>query len=235
MKTDNFNIPTRLAQKFRLENGLSMSEAVNVKSLIRKLNILTVYRPMSDYAYGLSLKSPKGHRFILVNSNSSRGRQHFTIAHELYHLYYDENPHPHICGKDGTSRTERNADRFASALLMPEEGIIGMLTDEEYAEKKISIAKILRLEQYFGVSRSTMLIRLKELNLISVTLFESLKSYSAINTAKEYGYDKSLYQSGNENLVIGDYGEKARVLFEDEKISEGHYLELLNLIQDEQG
>ena len=87
MKTEKFN-PARIAQKFRIENGLSQSEAVNVKSLLRKLNILTVYRPLSEYAYGLSLKSPQGHRFILINSNNSRGRQHFTIAHELYHLFY---------------------------------------------------------------------------------------------------------------------------------------------------
>ena len=92
---------------------------------------------------------------------------------------------------------------------------------------------MLRLEQYFGVSRSTMLIRLKELNLLSATQFESLKSYPVIGSAKEYGYDGSLYQSGNVNLVIGDYGEKARTLYENEIISEGHYLELLNLIQDE--
>lgn len=232
MGTYKLNAPGRLAQKFRLENGLSLNEAVNMKSLIRKLNILTVYRPMSECAYGLSLKSPKGVRFILVNSNSSRGRQHFTIAHELFHLYYDKNPRPHICCKDGTSMTERNADRFASALLMPEEGIIGMLTDEEYAEKRISIAQVLRLEQYFGVSRRTMLIRLKELNLISAVQYENLKNYPVVRSAKEYGYDDSLYQPGNENLVIGDYGEKARSLFENEKISEGHYLELLSLIQN---
>lgn len=231
MKAENLNT-TRLAQKFRLDNGFSQSEAVNVKSLLRKLNILTVYRPMSDCAFGLSLKSPKGFRFILVNSNTSRGRQHFTIAHELFHLFYDDNPRPHMCSKDGTSRTERNADRFASALLMPEEGIIGMLTDEEYANKKITLAQVLRLEQYFGVSRSTMLIRLKELNLVSTSLYEELKNYPVKRSAQEYGYDDSLYLSGNENLVIGDYGEKARLLYEKEKISEGHYLELLNLIQN---
>lgn len=231
MKTDRLN-PSRLAQKFRIENGLSQNEAVNVKSLLRKLNILTVYRPLSESAYGLSLKSPKGYRFILINSNNSRGRQHFTIAHELYHLFYDENPCPHICSKDGASKAERYADRFASALLMPEDGIIEMLSNEEYANKKVSIAQVLRLEQYFGVSRTTMLFRLKELNLLSATQFEQLKTYQVIRSAKEYGYDDSLYQPGNENLVIGDYGEKARLLFEKEKISEGHYLELLNLIRN---
>ena len=33
-------------------------------------------------------------------------------------------------------------------------------------------------------------------------------------------------------LVIGDFGEKARLLYESEKISEGHYIELLNMITD---
>ena len=34
-------------------------------------------------------------------------------------------------------------------------------------------------------------------------------------------------------LFIGDFGEKARILFESERISEGHYMELLNMISDE--
>jgi hypothetical protein len=41
-----------------------------------------------------------------------------------------------------------------------------------------------------------------------------------------------LYEKGNEGVVIGDFGEKARRLFELEKISEGHYVELLNMIRD---
>jgi hypothetical protein len=31
--------------------------------------------------------------------------------------------------------------------------------------------------------------------------------------AAEYGYDLALYQSGNKGVVIGDFGEKARLLF----------------------
>ena len=27
---------------------------------------------------------------MLINSNQPRGRQHFTIAHELYHLFIEE-------------------------------------------------------------------------------------------------------------------------------------------------
>jgi hypothetical protein len=49
--------------------------------------------------------------------------------------------------------------------------------------------------------------------------------------AAEYGCDTSLYKSGNEGVVIGDFGEKARRLFDMERISEGHYVELLNLLK----
>lgn len=224
-----------LARKFRTDNGLSLTEAINVKSLVRKLNILTVYRPLSKEAAGLSLSTGNGDRFVLVNSNSSRGRQHFTIAHELYHLYYDKNPQPHLCRMDGRSREERQANMFASALLMPYEGLLSMLPAEAIEAKKVHIAHVLRMEQYFGVSRSTLLLRLKELELITGAQYENLSKLSVTQTAHEYGYDTALYCAGNEGLVIGDYGEKARMLFEQERISEGHYNELLNVICYGQG
>ena len=46
-------------------------------------------------------------------------------------------------------------------------------------------------------------------------------------SAQQNGYDTSLYEQANKNLVIGDYGVKARKLFDDEKISESHYYQLL--------
>ena len=220
------------AKCFRIRMGLNTSEAIDVKTILRKNNILTVYLPMSKDACGLSLQSPEKDKFILVNSNISKGRQHFTIAHELYHLYYDESPHPHICFKDGISNTERAANCFASALLMPAEGVIGLIPDPILREKNLPLSIVLRLEQYFRVSRSALLYRLKELKLIGEIKLQEYLSLPVTQTAVEYGYDTTLYLPGNENLVIGDYGEKARLLYENDLISEGHYEELLNKIQD---
>lgn len=212
--------------------GLNTTEAIDVKTILRKNNILTVYLPMSEDACGLSLQSPEKDKFILVNSNIPKGRQHFTIAHELYHLFYDEDPQPHICFKDGASNTERAADSFASALLMPEEGVIGLIPEPILKEKNLPLSIVLRLEQYFRVSRSALLYRLKELKLLEERKLQEYLSMPVRQTALEYGYDTTLYSPGNENLVIGDYGEKARILYENDFISEGHYEELLNKIQD---
>ncbi len=221
-----------LAKRFRFENRLSESEAINLKSLLRCLGIMTVYRPLSEKACGLSLKSSAGDRFMLINSNKPRGRQHFTIAHELYHLYYDPEFRPHFCSDHTKDDEEYNADLFAANLLMPENGFFAVLQEESIGVNKITLAQILRLEQYFGVSRQSLLYRLKKLGYINEERLQSLLAIPVQASALEYGYDLSLYQPGNENLVIGDYGEKARFLFEKEIISEGHYNELLNLIRN---
>ena len=95
---------------------------------------------------------------MLINSNQPRGRQHFTIAHELYHLFIEEKPTPHKCNPGySKNKVEQNADMFASSLLMPEAGICQLIPETELNTRNISIATILKLEHYFSVSRSALL------------------------------------------------------------------------------
>ena len=215
-----------------VELRVGSSEPLNMKTTLRQLGVMTVYRPLSEELWGLSLKtSDSQHRFMLVNSNVTRGSQHFTIAHELFHLYYDEEPRPHFCGQElMKDPAERNANMFASALLMPREGLVANIPTEELMSKEVSIATTLRLEQLYGVSHTTFVVRLKELKLITQQCTDQLQSVSIRREAAMSGFDGSLYQPGNDGLVIGDFGVKARKLFEEERISEGHYHELLNMI-----
>ena len=141
---------------------------------------------------------------------------------------------PHMCGGVAIGE-EKNANRFASSLLMPREGILPLVSREEVKLRRVSLATVLRLEQFFGVSRGTLLIRLKDIGLITQSCLDQLKEVSVKVSALEYGYDLALYEPGNEGLVIGDFGEKARLLFERGTISEGHYEELLNMIRDGRG
>ncbi|MDD6211104.1 MAG: ImmA/IrrE family metallo-endopeptidase [Bacteroidales bacterium] len=217
---------------FRADNGLSSSEPINLKSLLLKLNILTIFRPLSENFSGMCLKAASEHRFMLINSSHQRGRQHFTIAHELYHLYIEENPTPHKCnpGHKSKSPVEQSADMFAASLLMPETGLCQLIPESELKSKNISIATVLKLEHYFSVSRSALLYRLLNIGLITKERHSELAAIPVRRSALCFGYDTALYNAANEGLVIGDFGEKARLLFEQEKISEGHYLELLHKI-----
>jgi Zn-dependent peptidase ImmA (M78 family) len=229
MKTLTTTEAELLAGKFRSMAGLNLSEPLNVKTLLRKLNIITLYRPLSEASCGISCRSASGKKFMLINSRTTRGRQHFTIAHELYHLFYDEHPMPHVC-KGMATGEEKNANRFASALLMPKEGLLSVIPNETLVNHSMNLPTLLRLEQLFSVSRSTLLVRLKDLEIITQKQFDELDTVSVKDSARDYGYDLSLYEAGNEGLVIGDFGEKARILYERGKISEGHYQELRKMI-----
>lgn len=230
MKAAQLNIVENQVSKFRQHVGISDTEAVNLKSLLLKLNVLTFYRPLSDTFSGMSLRSGE-RRFMMINSNNPRGRQHFTIAHELYHLFIEDNPHPHICWLDGKKdETEQCADAFARLFLMPANGVKQLIPDVELMSGNISLATILKIEHYFSVSHQAAVNRLCDLRLITKEQRAGLLQLSIRQTARSYGFNTELYEPGNANLVIGDFGEKAKRLFDEGKISEGHYLELLHKI-----
>jgi len=219
------------ALEFRKVNGLGDRLPIDFNSLLLNLNILTLFRPLSSDFSGMCLKDPMSDSlFMLINSNNSKGRQHFTIAHELYHLFFDDEFTPHKCnpGEGSTTASEKSADAFAAALLMPQTGLSEFVRKSEDGP---ILATVLKLEQYYSVSRAALLLRLQQLRFINRSKQDKLSQYPVIETALEYGYDTALYNSANEGLVIGDYGEVARGLFDKEKISEGHYLELLNKIK----
>lgn len=239
MKRLTVEAAERLAIKFRAEAQLSRTEPISLYGVLLNKGILTVFKPMSSNACGLSTMSrDKKNRYILINSSRSLGRQRFTIAHELYHLYYDTNPEPHMCfeGNGTKSAKEADADMFASALLMPSDGLIACIPNEELRAGQISLATVMRLEQVYCVSHQAMCYRLKRLKLISEAQLQGLLDISVARTAQSFGYSTRIYDEGDgRKEVVGDFIAKARVLLDAEKISEGHYQEMNNLIDDGEG
>jgi len=84
------------AIEFRRELGYGITDSVNLYSLLIKLDIIAVFKPLSNNFSGMAISISKPEQnFILINSDHSIGRQNFSICHELYHLYKDEDFHPH--------------------------------------------------------------------------------------------------------------------------------------------
>ncbi|NLL56877.1 MAG: ImmA/IrrE family metallo-endopeptidase [Clostridiales bacterium] len=225
-----------LAQKFRRDNSLNENEPIIFSNLLQKKNILTVYRPLSSGLSGMSIKIKTNEgqdniqRFMLINSNHSIGKQHFTICHELYHLYYQENFTAAISNAGKFDKrgdiNEYRADMFAVYLLLPQWGVWNLIPEEERAKNKITIGTILAIEKYFACSHSALLIRLVELDLIDeqhkAQFQHGIKSY-----ARKLGFDTKLYEPGNHNKVIGNYGAMAYKAWDDGIISESSYMSLM--------
>ena len=216
---------------FRSRFGYNSTEPVNFISLLQKLDIIALFRPLSEGFSGLSIKSGEN-RFILVNSQNSVGRQNFTIGHELYHLYYDKEFIPHKCQTGLFPKkdiNERMADLFAAYLLLPEDGITRLIPEEEMGKDLINLATLLKIEQTFGSSRGALLKQLEKMELASKFFIEKY-SVQIKTGARLYGYPTDLYEPTPERAILGTYGSLANKLYEKERISEGHYLELMSSI-----
>lgn len=222
------------ATEFRNIYGLGSNDSIRLKSLLYKLNVLTVFKPLNSNFSGMAIKVTNGKeeetkRFILINSSKSLGAQHFTICHELYHLFIQRQFTSMVCTTGLFRKTdgeEYNADLFAAYLLMPETAIKSIIPDDELGKNKISLKTILKIEQYFSCSRAALLVRLKQLGIIDGSHYDRFAS-NVKRSALEHGYSTDLYEPGNHNQVVGDYGTIARELFDKEKISESHYFSLL--------
>ncbi len=230
MSNVNELILEKQALSFRNEYGLSSTDPIRLKSLLQKANVITAFAPLSENFSGMALKANAADRFMLVNNTQSLGKQHFTICHELYHLFIQENFTAQVCNtglfEKASSKIEQYADIFASFLLLPKEGIIENIPNEELEKKNISLKTILFIENFFSCSRRALLYRLKKLGIINSEQYTTF-TINIKRGALENGYQTELYEAGNANQHIGDYGTIARGLYEKEKISQSHYYTLL--------
>lgn len=219
----------KYAAEFRTKNGYSNKESIHLKSLLRKLGVLAVFRPLEMDISGMVIKVGDNNRFMLINTARTLGHQHFTICHELYHLFIQQNFESQICHVglfNKRDKEEFNADLFAAKFLIPEEGILAIVPDKELAKSKVSLSTILTIEQYFSCSRRALLNRLFELKLVDKPESETYKENIRAGALK-HGMPTKLYEKDELSEVIGDYGNLARKLYEKENISESHYFSLL--------
>ena len=68
------------------------------------------------------------------------------------------------------------------------------------------------------------------MELVDKSYFEVYNQLGKKQLARLLGYDVRLYEKGNTDRVIGNYGTIANALFEKSLISESFYFELLNTI-----
>lgn len=228
---DKLDLCTK-ALSLRRKLGEDITSPVDIFSLAHTIPQLTlVFYPMGDRLSGMCIKND-GNPVIAINSSMSVGRQRFSMAHELFHLYFDENEHSTVCLMEigCGNEVEKAADQFASYFLMPPlalsesiKKVQGILADN------LGIKEIVKLEQYFGVSRQAILCRLIEDNKLTVQQAEQFRP-GVIRSAVNLGYDDALYKPLPENKQYKTYGyyiQQAEELLEKDLVSTGKYEQLL--------
>jgi Zn-dependent peptidase ImmA (M78 family) len=219
----------------RRKFGEDSSSPIDIFSIINNLDYITLlFYPMSDRISGLCVRIDREDSLIAINSNLSYGRQRYTVAHELYHLFFQSQFKNVVCGKDieGTKDVEeKNADAFASFFLAPYDALKIFISDEinKKEKKPITLPDVIKIEQHFGMSRQATLYRLQNEGYITADFAKTLKN-NVIQSARRLGYDDILYiptPQEKQYLTTGSYIELVEQLKEKDNISQGKYEELL--------
>ncbi len=228
MKTDK-QLNTEAIQ-LRAKWALNPKGPIDITSVVlSKLpNLTLLYIPFSENTSGMCIKDGNI-EIIGINSTMTKGRQRFTLSHELYHLLIEENVgKPIICKKNYRSMSEKEADKFASYLLMTEDGLSQYCDLNNIDEWNLD--NIISVEQYFQITHHSLLIRLLNNRLISKNEYNKYKKKSISHEAKIRGYNDDLYKSSSREdqyMTLGKYINTIEELVETNKISYSKKNELL--------
>lgn len=222
-----YSIEQLQALTVRREFGIDpLAPIEDIVSVIRKQGITVIKKKFEKSKIsGICSKHREGTYAIMINSNYSLGRQNFTLAHEVYHLKFDEEL------SKTTPATEKSANKFASYFLIPQEALAEELFNRNIIKKnQITIEDALYLSNYFKVSYTAILTRLRyEEKIIDQIKFEELSSVDIINFAFKNGYNTELYEPtrSDDRKIFSNYVELANKALNNEKISIGKYEEYL--------
>lgn len=220
-----------LALKLRREWGEDSYSPIDIFAIVngwKEKKITIVHYPLSLRISGMCTKIDQDF-VICINSGTSYGRQRFTLAHELFHILFEEGFERVICDmsmNDEKPDSEKEADCFASYLLMPFDALL-QYSDQK---KEWDLDSIIEAEQFFQISHQAMLFRLSFDGIITREQAESYKNITVSREAAKLGYGKELYCPAPENkkyFTTGEYIRKIERIANRDLISNGKKEELL--------
>lgn len=226
----------RLAEELRADFGKDNLSPIDVLACAREVPLLTtVAYPLGNSISGMCVKHDD-FSLIAYNSAQTLGRQRFTLAHEFYHLFFDDATAATVCPKSTKSYNEAEwaADAFASYFLLPYHALRnelrarGLAPGEKIDDEQL-LASVVAIEQKFGVSRLALLVRLQDEQVVSAAQKELL-SRNVKAGARRLGYPTTLYEPRRGNgarMADGDYIERVATLFSQGALSQGKAEELL--------
>jgi Zn-dependent peptidase ImmA (M78 family) len=152
------NIEERRAYEVIAEVGYE-GPPLNFAPILERYGIDLILRAF-NYVGGVMIKDPV-YTLLVVNENDPEPRRRFTIAHELGHFFLGHEGRRFAEPSSDDPPQERAANRFAAALLMPENWLRAAW--EDYRDNPDHRPDI--IAEMFGVSVEALKVRLKELRI----------------------------------------------------------------------
>jgi Zn-dependent peptidase ImmA (M78 family) len=124
----------------------------DLTGLIERAGVIIIHSPLGGSSVsGVTMSAPGLLPIIILNIDQPSDRARFTLAHELGHLVMHRFPTPQM---------EKQADSFASALLMPANDIRTAFSG------RVDLKRLAAMKPEWKVSMQALLYRAQSLGLI---------------------------------------------------------------------
>ncbi len=158
----------KLARETREHWGLGDKPIANIVNLLERNGIMVFSIHMNSEKIDAFCQHRKGRPFIFLGTDKqSAVRRQLDGAHELGHRLMHEDVNNDLLSKEEFKRVEEQANRFASAFLLPAEAFAQTVTST-------SLLHFVELKKYWKVSIAAMIYRCKDLGLIKESKYTSL-------------------------------------------------------------
>lgn len=204
----------KVADQERRRLGLGSAPLPDLAEMMVDQGIWASGANLPNTMSGLFLHHPSIGMAILVNAQHPRARRRFSYAHEYAHALFDRDRVANVTTTDNRAeRVEQRANAFASAFLLPAEGIDDELRQLGKGQpsrgdvlvfdaatggsiegqvrpapnsQTIGFQDVAYIAHRFGVSYEAAVFRLKSLRRISPAESEALRSPAKQEAGREY-------------------------------------------------
>lgn len=175
-KDSSYEDAAAAGERFAAEFALGDAPALRLAEVMeRELGILVLMVDPVPGISGAACRLPELDA-VLINRREVRGRRHYDLAHELFHvLTWDGMPPERIedAAAKPRGRVEQLADRFASGVLMPK-GVLEHLGPWNELEGAALAARLRPAAEELGVTSSALRWRLAALGMLPKRVAEGV-------------------------------------------------------------
>lgn len=226
-----------LAQEFRNKIIDEDRPINNTFDILDSLGYFVLRFPTSDdNLSGFHIK--KGdYDCVYINTKHTLARQYYSAWHEVYHIITGVGSGPSFKSEFNTDEDEYKAECFASHILIPTELLKKKMLEEQMNIKTLNEYKVVKLQNYFNVSYTAMLMKLKDVfptfNKGYLFSYASKKNQiKLINVTKNVGGNLDLIKPTNDFIVPKSFLEDVSYNYDNNRISEKKVKQLMMLLNE---
>jgi Zn-dependent peptidase ImmA (M78 family) len=154
LDVEQYGEPEKIAATVRAHWGVPSGPIKNLMHWVERAGVIIGFSTFGGASVsGVTFKAPGRPPLILLNPSHPADRTRFTLAHELGHLVMHRFP---------TEDMEQEANKFASALLMPAADI-----RPAFRGRKITLQLLAALKPEWQVAMQALLMRARSLGFVA--------------------------------------------------------------------